>query len=81
MTVKVLFFSLLRDLAGTDQLALELPAPSTLGDAVDQLWEHFPSLAAWDGRLLLAVNGEYANRASDLADGDEVALMPPVQGG
>ncbi len=42
MTVKVLFFSLLRDLAGTDQLALELPAPSTLGDAVDRLGERFP---------------------------------------
>ena len=81
MTVKVLFFSLLRDLAGTNQLVLELPVPSTLGDAVDRLGERFPSLAAWDGRLLLAVNGEYADRATGLADGDEVALMPPVQGG
>lgn len=81
MTVRVLFFSLLRDLAGTDQLALDLPGPCTLGEAVDRLWERFPLLAAWNGRLLLAVNGEYADRASGLAEGDEVALMPPVQGG
>ena len=81
MTVKVLFFSLLRDLAGTDQLALELSASATLGDAVERLRERFPSLAAWDGRLLLAVNGAYAKRAASLADGDEIALMPPVQGG
>jgi len=81
MTVRVLFFSLLRDLAGTDRLALELPAPSNLGDAVALLRERFPSLGAWEGRLLLAVNGEYADRATELADGDEVAVMPPVQGG
>ena len=81
MTVKVLFFSLLRDLSGTDRLALELPAPSTLGEAVARIGKRFPSLAAWEGRLLLAVNGEYADRATVLADGDEVALMPPVQGG
>jgi molybdopterin converting factor subunit 1 len=81
MTVKVLFFSVLRDLAGTDQLVLELPLPSTLGEAVSRLGQRFPSLAAWDGRLLLAVNGDYADRSVVLADGDEVALMPPVQGG
>jgi molybdopterin converting factor subunit 1 len=81
MTVKVLFFSVLRDLAGTDQLVLELPVPSTLAEAVTRLGERFPFLTSWDGRLLLAVNGEYADRATLLADGDEVALMPPVQGG
>jgi molybdopterin synthase catalytic subunit len=31
--------------------------------------------------LLYAVNREYADRAHELADGDEVALIPPVSGG
>jgi len=31
--------------------------------------------------LLYAVNREYADRGHELADGDEVALIPPVSGG
>ena len=38
-------------------------------------------MEVWDERLLLAVNAEFANRDSVLREGDEVALMPPVQGG
>jgi molybdopterin converting factor small subunit len=41
----------------------------------------YPGLEGWKGSLLLAVNGEYADRATRIAAGDEVALMPPVQGG
>jgi len=81
MTVNVLFFSVLRDLTHSAQLDLESPTGSSLGHAVALLSARYPSLAGWQGRLLLAVNGEFANLSTPLNDGDEVALMPPVQGG
>lgn len=81
MTVTVLLFSVLREIAGTESLSLSLPTEATLGDAAGAVIAQFPRMADWDSRLLLAVNSEYANRDTALHDGDEVALMPPVQGG
>ena len=82
--VTVLFFSVLRDLAGTDQLSFELGGPGdgpALSDLLTVLYTAHPALERWDSRLLLAVNAEFATRGTPLKDGDEVALMPPVQGG
>lgn len=81
MKVTVLFFSVLREIAGTDRMEREIVTGASLGELVADLEAHFPGLGAWDGRLLLAVNGEYADRSTLIAAGDEVALMPPVQGG
>ncbi len=55
---------------------LELPLAPTLGDLLkDARFEALPKDA------LLAVNQSFADQATPLADGDEVALMPPVSGG
>lgn len=81
MKATVLFFSVLRDLAGTERIEIDLPGGASLGDLVAAVAAEVAGLADWDGRLLLAVNGEYAGREVVLAEGDEVALMPPVQGG
>ena len=52
-------------------------------DGVEQVAEIWPKLGLGDepAGLLYAVNQEYADRARPLADGDEVALIPPVSGG
>ena len=83
MKVTVLFFSVLREIAGTDRLEwpLDDEGLATVGELVAALEACYPGLEGWQGRLLLAVNGEYADRATRIAAGDEVALMPPVQGG
>ncbi len=82
MKATVLLFSVLRELAGTDRLEWDVPEDgATLGELVVSLGRDIPGLAEWDGRLLLAVNGAYADRSVRIAAGDEVALMPPVQGG
>lgn len=81
MTVRTLFFASYRDLAGTDELAVELPQGSTAADLVQRLrdggagWERLPANPA------VAVNLEYVPLATALRDGDEVALIPPVSGG
>lgn len=55
---------------------LELPVAPTLGDLLAD-----PRLADLPKDALLAVNQSFADRATPLTDGDEVALMPPVSGG
>lgn len=82
--VTVLFFSVLRDLVGADQLSFPLTATDEiplLRDLLAALYVAHPALESWDSRLLLAVNAEFALRSAPLSEGDEVALMPPVQGG
>ncbi len=79
--VRVLFFSVLRDLAGTGELELELPEQTTLAALLEELCARWPRLRDWDASLLLAIDHDYTPRDTRLRDGCEVALMPPVQGG
>jgi len=74
--ITVRLFAGLRERAGTGTRRLELADGATVGD----VWR---ALALGDepGGLLYAVNREYAARDRALADGDEVALIPPVSGG
>lgn len=79
--IEVQFFSRLRDLTGEGRLTREVAAGSTVGDLLATLYREMPKLAEWDAHLLLAVDLEYVKRDQVLRDGDEVAIMPPVQGG
>jgi molybdopterin converting factor subunit 1 len=82
--VNVLFFSVLRDLAGGERITLSLESAEcapALRDLLAVLYETHPALEKWDNSLLLAVNAEFATRDTLLNEGDEIALMPPVQGG
>jgi len=82
MKVEVLLFSLLRDLAGTDRIGILLPVDECdLGEVLEVVRAEIPSLSQWQGPLLLAVDGEFADTGTRVADGSEIALMPPVQGG
>lgn len=70
-----------RELAGTRQLDLELPGGSTIADAWDALVARVPALAPGRATVRFARNAEYAPAETALADGDEVAMIPPVSGG
>jgi MoaE-MoaD fusion protein len=74
MRVTVRLFAGLRERAGQSRLELE-----DVGSVAD-VW---PRLGLGDepGGLLYAVNRSYVEREHELADGDEVALIPPVSGG
>ena len=76
MQVSIRLFAGLRERAGTGARTLDLFDGATLGD----VW---PSLGLGDepAGLLYAVNKRYAEAETALADGDEVALIPPVSGG
>ena len=81
VSVQVLFFSVLRDITGLPEMALDLPAGSTVAQLLHTLYERWPALAGWDGSLLVAVNQTYVKREATIPDRAEVAVMPPVQGG
>jgi molybdopterin converting factor small subunit len=81
MTVRVLFFSVLKDITGADEVPVNCGEGSTMGALLETLFERWPGLRAWDGSLLLAVDQSYVKRDAVLHDGAEVAVMPPVQGG
>ena len=78
-TVKVRLFAALRELAGAPEVEAE---GSTAGEVADALSERFGGRFAQIAAVgSLVVNGERASRATAVAAGDEVALLPPVSGG
>lgn len=81
ITLRVLFFARLADLAGRRETSLTLPAAATAGDALDRLVAAYRDLAPLRHQIALAVNMAYVPAAEILRDGDELALIPPVSGG
>ncbi|CAN5680937.1 hypothetical protein BH11VER1_BH11VER1_16510 [soil metagenome] len=81
MKVRVLFFSILRDLTGESEITIDLPNDATITGLLDRLFERWPKLREWDQSLLLAIDQTYVKRHESLHENAEVALMPPVQGG
>jgi molybdopterin synthase catalytic subunit len=81
MRIQVLYFAAARERAGRDADTLELPDGATVAVLARELSARHPPLGALLPRLRFAVNEEFADEARALADGDEVALIPPVAGG
>jgi MoaE-MoaD fusion protein len=81
MRVRVRLFAIQRELAGTREQSLELADGATVEDAWKALVAAYPALAPGRPSVRFARNGAYAEAATRLADGDEVAMIPPVSGG
>lgn len=81
MRVRTLFFASYRDLAGTAELEVELQAGATVSDLLDAVRALAPRLGELPREPVVAVNEGYATLNARLAEGDEVALLPPVAGG
>lgn len=81
MKIKVLFFSVLRDITGCAECEWICVGAETVGDLLTMLLARWPDLERWNESLLLAMDQVYVKREALLCDGAEVALMPPVQGG
>ena len=80
MKITVKCFSQVRYALEKDELSLELSPGKTTKDVEDLVREH--ANKKLDGVLFrTAVNRIYINEPRELKDGDEVAFIPPVQGG
>jgi molybdopterin converting factor subunit 1 len=81
MHIHVKLFAILRDRADAAEAEIELPAGSAVCDAVGLVAERYPATADLLTRIAFAVNREYVPASTELHDGDELALIPPVSGG
>lgn len=81
VSVQALFFAAYRDLLGTSQLDVHLPAGATVADLVRELRGRGAPFSALPQEPAVAVNRAYALPHELLQPGDEVAFIPPVAGG
>lgn len=81
MQITVRFFAQQRDVVGSPELTLQVGTSATVASVWAELCATYPALAPLTRSLLYAVNQVYADPATTLQDGDEVAFIPPVSGG
>jgi molybdopterin synthase sulfur carrier subunit len=81
MKVRLLFFAVLRDITGQNELELTLAEGTRAGEVWQTLRQRHRELAAYARPPLTAINESYASADSILRDGDELAFIPPVAGG
>jgi molybdopterin converting factor subunit 1 len=81
MRVTVLYFAVFRERLGRDAETIELPDGADTSALIAELERRHDAVKTLRGRYRLAHNQEMIAEATPLADGDEVALIPPVAGG
>ncbi|MEA3337232.1 MAG: MoaD family protein [Chloroflexota bacterium] len=81
INVRVRFFAALKTATGESERKLDIPAGTTVKELTERLGDIYPSLPGASGAVYAAVNRAYVGENTELADGDEVALFPPVSGG
>lgn len=81
MKVHVQFYAQVRDLAQTPQLDVDLAEGSTIRELLEEIYRQKPTLRAHDKSLLVGAGVEFVDRDYLLKESEEIAIMPPVQGG
>lgn len=81
MNVRVLYFAVFREKLGASDELLALPAGARVTDALAALAARHAIVERLRGRFRVAVNEDFVDDDHALADGDELALIPPVAGG
>lgn len=81
MKIRVLLFAQMRSAADASAVQVEVPDGATVNAAIDALLECTPALAPHRASCMTAVGVDYVSPTHVLRDGDELSLIPPVQGG
>ena len=79
--IRVLFFGVIRDVVGLREDTLDIPDGGSLGSVFEHYAARFPRLREMASSTVLALNQQFSSPDAPLAEGDEVALLPPVSGG
>ena len=81
VTIRVLYFAAVREIAGTSEMTIEVPEGTTVGNLATILERAVTGLSGRLPTLRWARNEEFVDLDVTLAEGDVVALIPPVAGG
>jgi molybdopterin converting factor subunit 1 len=79
--IRVLFFGVLRDVTGFAEDSIEVPEGGRAASVFEHYSSKFPRLGEMSKSIVLAVNQKFCAPSATLADGDELAMLPPVSGG
>jgi molybdopterin converting factor small subunit len=77
----VQLFSRLKEIVGSSDLELEIHDGMTAAQLLMQLYGSYPALRQWDSSILIGAGIEFVGRDYVLKPDDDIAIMPPVQGG
>ena len=80
MRARVLFFGMLKDVGRAAEDA-EFPEGADLRAVFECYAARFPQIRQMAASIVVARNQEFAALSTRLAEGDEVAFLPPVSGG
>lgn len=78
--IRILLFGYYRELAGTSEMRLDLPACSRVEDLVADIRSD-PLFSSIPATPVIAVNRSFAPASHVLSSDDEIALIPPMSGG
>jgi molybdopterin converting factor small subunit len=81
MKIVVKLFAGARELAGSDEIVLELPSHANFAQLRGELATCAPQLKPICERALFAADGTYVADEDRVAENQEIALIPPVSGG
>jgi len=81
MRVRVLFFGMLKDLVGRSSEDADFPQGADLRAVFESYAARYPRLRELAPSIVVAQNQQFAQLSASLAEGDEVAFLPPVSGG
>lgn len=81
MKIEVQFYAQLRDIAGVSKLNVDLVDGATVADLMEKIYELKSALRPHDQSILIGSSVDFVERDHGLKDGEEIAIMPPVQGG
>ena len=81
MTVRVEFYSRLKEIIGASILEIALPDNATVSDLIQQLLSEYPKLRDFQNSMLFGIGVDFVQKNHALRNRDVIAIMPPVQGG
>jgi molybdopterin converting factor subunit 1 len=81
MKIRLLFFAVLRDIAGRSEDVIDVPEGTRAGDVWQLLRDRHAALRDYVQPPMIAINESYVSADEPLRDGDELAFIPPVAGG
>ena len=81
MVVEVRLFAQAREILSSPRVKVHVASSCTVADLKQRLATQHPDLAELLGRSAVAINRTYATDETQIAGGDEIAVIPPVAGG